>query len=311
DISHKNFGMNKSNYAKLGRKVDSIIHCAAITSHYGNYDDFYKVNVLGTQEMIDFAIRYKIRLNHISTISVSGEYLVDDKDKEEMFTENDFYIGQNYLDNVYVRSKFEAESLVFKSMKEGLDATIFRMGNLTARYIDGQFQLNIAQNAFYNTIKSIIQLGAIPKDLLQQSIELSPIDCCSRAIVDIIHTEEARGRVFHIFNHNKIKIEDLICILNEKGIRVTKLSNEDFGKVVQDAAQNKVKQDALFGIINNMGFIDKTPYNILIIPKSEISQKYLSKVGFKWEPITEQYIGKLIEYMREVNFINKGVSEKC
>ena len=63
------------------------------------------------------------------------------------FSENNLYIGQNYKDNVYVHSKFEAEYLIIEACKNtNLVASIYRIGNLSNIYSDGVFQENALEN---------------------------------------------------------------------------------------------------------------------------------------------------------------------
>lgn len=64
------------------------------------------------------------------------------------FAETDLYIGQP-LDNVYIRSKFEAEKVVYEEILNGLKANVIRIGNLTNRSLDYKFQANYQSNAFY------------------------------------------------------------------------------------------------------------------------------------------------------------------
>ena len=116
--------MEKEQYDFLGNEVDTIIHAAAIVKYYGDYETVKRVNVDGTLNMINFAETFNIKLNHISTLSVTGEYLVENGFIDKTFAEKDFYIGQKFLDNIYVRSKFEGENYVLKAINEGLNATI-------------------------------------------------------------------------------------------------------------------------------------------------------------------------------------------
>ena len=87
--------------------------------HFGTYNLFYNSNVLTVRNLIEFAKESNATLNHISTTSVSGNFLVKN-DITFDYTENDFYIGQNYMDNVYVRSKFEAEAKLFQAQQENV-----------------------------------------------------------------------------------------------------------------------------------------------------------------------------------------------
>ena len=135
DITANGFGLNQDELFKLGNAVNIIINSVAKVSHYGSYSEFYNVNVKSVEKIVDFANTFKKRIFHISTLSVSGNALVDQHyakqnfEKEVRYRENDFYIGQS-LENVYVRSKFEAERKIFDSILNGTDAYILRMGNL-------------------------------------------------------------------------------------------------------------------------------------------------------------------------------------
>ena len=98
--------------------------------------------------VIDFANAFKKKIFHISTLSVSGNSLVDEYyveqkiNKEIDFCEDNFYIGQSF-ENVYIRSKFEAEKRILDAIQKGTDAYILRVGNLMPRREDGKFKENI------------------------------------------------------------------------------------------------------------------------------------------------------------------------
>jgi len=185
DVSLEKFGLSSEDYEVLGRNVSTVIHAAGLVKHYGLYAEFEKANVRGTQEVIAFCRTFRRPMNHVSTISVAGNQLVQASGNGR-FSETELYVGQNYLDNLYVRSKFEAEVHVLKAINSGqLHATIFRVGILTGRYTDGQFQENIATNAFYQKLKSLLELKAIPRDRLHQELEFTPVDACAKGIISI------------------------------------------------------------------------------------------------------------------------------
>ncbi len=305
DVTKLHLGLGEKDYRRLGQKADTIIHSAASVKHYGNYADFQKANVFGTQQMIGFARDFSLTLNHISTVSVSGEYLTEHPDMKKRFTEKDFYIGQNYMDNLYVRSKFEAEKLILKEMEKGLNATIFRMGNLTGRYADGMFQKNITENAFYNRLKSIIDMQAVPKYLLSQEIEFTPVDYAAKLVAVLSTKREPRGRTFHIFNHHKMSIGDLIGLFHAMSMNVIALEKNKFNDYVKMISGNASKRELLTGIINDLSVNeDRLNYQFPIEPDSKITREYIKKYGLEWPEIDSDYIRKIISHMRRVNFIS-------
>ncbi|NLT17505.1 MAG: AMP-binding protein, partial [Clostridiales bacterium] len=142
DVSSRYLGIQKKEWEALGKSVSAVIHCAALTSHIGRAELFTQVNVTGTENVVAFCEQAGASLMHVSTMSVSGTRYTDDPGKNGTFSEDCYYIGQNYLDNEYVKTKFLAEGAVLDAIDRGLDARIFRVGNLTCRYEDAKFQIN-------------------------------------------------------------------------------------------------------------------------------------------------------------------------
>jgi amino acid adenylation domain-containing protein/thioester reductase-like protein len=302
DITLKNFGLSESNYNNIGQKIDIVFHSAALVKHYGNYAEFEKTNVFGTENVIEFSIKFNTKFCHISTMSVSGT-IDENKFNNITFTENDFYIGQNYINNVYVKSKFEAENIVFKAVKNGLNASVFRVGNLTGRYDDGRFQENIKENSFYQVLKSIVELGFIYDEMLEHVFEFTPIDFCSKAIVEIMKENYSSGKVFHIFNHNFIKISDFLNILKTLKINIKIYNNEIFKKHFDEISKEKNKYKAVEGLINYFN-VEKTIGNKKLVKcSSDITLEHLRQMNFYWPEINSLYLEKILNYMRIVGFL--------
>ncbi len=133
DIKYKNLGLTEELQEVLGNKIDTVIHCAALVKHLGKYDEFKKMNLDGTKNVANFCIKYHIGLNHISTTSVSCDFMPLTRTEDTVdFTEENFFIGQNYNENYYIKSKLLTEEYIFQMIKEGsLQANVFRVGNLT------------------------------------------------------------------------------------------------------------------------------------------------------------------------------------
>lgn len=109
------------------------------------------------------------------------------KKKEQKFSEQNLYVGQN-IKGIYTTTKFKAEIAVLEAVSNGLDAQLLRIGNITNRYSDGKFQININDNAFARRIKSFVEIGAFPKYMLTHAIELTPVDVCADAVLKYWNT---------------------------------------------------------------------------------------------------------------------------
>ena len=303
DIAAKQFGLSETDYQQLFQNIDTVIHSAALVKHFGEYQDFQRINIAGTQNICQFS-KGKF-LTHISTTSVSGDYC--ERNRGLKFDESCFDIGQQFDGNYYVQSKFEAEKVIIRHFNEGFDGTIIRVGNLTGRYLDGIFQLNIAENKFYQILKTIISLSVVPESLLATELEFTPVDLCSKAIVKIIKRQDCSNRTYHLFNHNFIKMSEFISILKELGYKLTVVNDQHFYKQVQALSANKDDRDVLFGIITDLNQ-GKLCYDSYVKVDSQITVNYLNRLRFNWPTIDVDYIKKVFEHMEAVQFIKKGIS---
>lgn len=88
----------------LGYDFDYIVHSCALSDVWGEYEDFYKVNVLGTKNMIKFAEKNKNlkRFVHISTPSIYSSF----EDKENI--KENINLPKKFLNN-YSKTKYMAE----------------------------------------------------------------------------------------------------------------------------------------------------------------------------------------------------------
>jgi thioester reductase-like protein len=303
DVTKYRFGLNEKVYEALGHKVELVIHTAAIVKYYGDYEDFRKTNVIGTENVADFCMEFDKPLAHISTLGVSGNYLVAQENPNLKFTENDFFVGQRFMDNVYIRSKFEAESLIYDRMQRGLMACVFRIGNLTGRYSDGHFQQNADENAFYNILRSLIKLGAINDDVLERRVEFTPVDCCSRAILTLLNVQNFPQRVYHVFNHNLITMKRMLEIFKAFDINVTAMGSSEFSSFIDRMVQDDYKNKYLVGIINDLGRNKSLDFSTLVNIDSSITKETLEQLGFIWPEVNEAYLGRIVRYMRASDYL--------
>ena len=306
DIDAPNFGIDISLFNNYLNNFSTVIHTAAIVKHYGSFEDFRKINIDGTKNVVEFAYAYKKRLIHISSISVSGNYLVKQNNKDIDFSENSLYIGQHYSENVYVNSKLEAERIVLSYMQKGLTAQIHRIGILSGRYSDGVFQEKISENAFYNRIKSMVSLGSISEDMLDQSIEFTPVDSCSKAIVSLAKNSICNNKVFHLYDHNLMKVRNLIDLFKNVDININILSKKDFNDFIYNVSLD-TNNTNLNSIINDISYdsnhLLSLNYDFTVNIISDTTQKYLHLLNFDWPNIDDTYVLKILTYMKKVNFI--------
>lgn len=306
DITLENFGLNSIDYEDLAKKIDIVINSAALVKHYGDYEQFNDINVLGTKRLINFCKKYNKKLYHISTASVSGmglpENNIEKNEQVTYFSERDLYKNQN-LNNTYIRTKFEAEKLILENINLGLDACIFRMGNISNRYSDSKFQINVSENAFVNRIKSILKLGVIQEGFKNHATEFAPVDICAKAIINIINTNP-NFTVFHIFNNNLISFIDIIKYLNDLGIDLKFVPDEEFSATVNKFLKNSKLKNEISGIITDLNSNKLFTLNANILLDCDFTVSYLNTINFKWPKINKKYITNYIEYFRKIKYFN-------
>ena len=302
DLSVDNLGLTTDEQETLANKIDCVINSAAIVKHYGYYSDFEKINVTGVKNLIDFCLKYNKKLVQISTISVSGNTLTglginaNNFENAIYFTESDLYINQS-LENVYVRSKFEAEKLILKNIAQNsLNALILRVGNITARYSDGIFQHNANENAFMNRLKAFLTLGIIPDYILSDYIEFTPADKLADCITKSIEYSNNNISVLHLYNDNHLYISDFIKMLPDNLIKV--VSGDEFKNKITNYFDMNKQTDMVSFLSNDMDINKKLIYNSKIKIKNDFSKEFLNKIHFNWPKINEAYIKNILKLLK-------------
>ena len=306
DICQKNFGLSQNDFNILMENIDIIINSAALVKHYGDIETFSSINIEGTKTIINICKEFSKKLYHISTLSVSGLDISNDNDyslEKRIFDETSLYINQK-IDNVYVYTKFEAEKNILEEINNGLNATILRVGNLSNRFSDGMFQMNVSENAFVNRIKSIISLQVIQNSFLNNSLELTPVDLCAEAIIKTVNSDH-NFSVLHIFNTNFVECKKLIEYINNFGYSVNAVSNSEFSSHVTTYINNDNFRNNIAGIITDLNKYKTLNYTSNIEIHGNTSNSLLNSLNFKWPILNELYFEKYLEFFKKINYFSQ------
>ncbi|MBQ3065918.1 MAG: amino acid adenylation domain-containing protein, partial [Clostridia bacterium] len=278
NITQKMLGLSSDDYRRLVGSIKEIYHCAADVRHYAADEAaFLSTNVDGTENMLTLARRADAQFYHMSTCSVSGDNLRKGN-VEAIFTERDYDIGQIWERNIYVKSKFLAEGLVFEAIKEGLRAKIFRVGRLVGRASDGKFQRNPETNAFYLFIKGILSVGAIPCDAAQINIDLMPVDLCAMEIVALAHSS---GTVYHMENAIPATLGEILNTVDDGGILA--VSREAFIEMFRKNCRS-MDNDLLVMVMNNWRIMELRKPKIVVTNDMTIAA--LKEAGFVYPDVS-------------------------
>ena len=301
DISKPNFGLQKDELLKLTNNIDLVINSAANVAHFGIYDNFYNTNVQSVKYIVDFCEEFSKKFYQISTTGVSGKKINPNYNKEKCkaeFYESSLFVGQ-FLDNVYTYTKFEAETIVLDAIAHNVDAYILRLGNLMPRISDSVFQENIKENAFVTKIKAFMELGIIPEYLLNIPLEFTPVDVAAQAIYKIITNPSEQNRIFHVYNHNNITLEQYLDIIKNFGYNIKIVSEAVFKENILKILQDEDRKINLQNIASDLDNNYHLNYNSDITLNSDFTIKYLKKCKFNWPRISKEYLINFIKLIRK------------
>ncbi len=299
NITEPGFNLPLDTYNLLKDNVSYVINCAALVKHYGNYKDFEKINVTAVKNLVSFCEETNKEFYQVSTISVSGNTmtgLVDsfNPNKKIYYGENKLFVGQG-LDNVYVRSKFEAEKFILEEIaQKKLHGVILRVGNLTHRFIDGKFQDNSLDNAFLNRLKAFLYLKEIPESMLDDYIEFSPVDKIAESIVLSMKYYEPSISVLHLYNSKHLYINKLLEFLHELDFTINVVSDIVF----KEHLNNKLltnNSDNVSVLLNDLDENKNLVYKTNLKITNKFTLKFLKKADFEWPEITKDYIQKILK----------------
>jgi thioester reductase-like protein len=251
------------------------------------------VNIESVRHLVTFCLRTGSRLIHISTNSIAGISIDNVPGPEVKLTEQTLYIGQNIDANKYVYSKFKAEELVLDAVAHhGLNAKIMRVGNLSARQKDGEFQINFNTNNFLARLRAYVVIGMVPYQDLDRLFEFSPIDEVARAIMQLAQTPK-ECMVFHPSNTHKQFLSDILTGFAEAGITLKRVENEDYQQVLAQMMDNPDLVTILRPLMAyNMGAGHKTRW---IEADNEYTTQVLYRLGFQWPTTAADYVHRFVD----------------
>jgi len=183
---------------KLCEYIDVVVHSAALSSMWGSYEKFHKANVLSTEHIIAACQAQGVkRLVHISTPSIYPQEL-----GEHLFNVDETFIPKKFI-SLYGQTKYEAEQVVNKAFKDGLETVILR-----PRAIYGRGDYTIMPRllrAYHAGRLKIIGDGENINDLANVS---NVVD----AILLSIHAEDkALGHAFNITDGKHVKMWSVVA----------------------------------------------------------------------------------------------------
>ena len=282
--------------------VSTVINCAALVKHFETGNEIENVNVGGVKNLIEVCKSQNLRFIQVSTISTIRNGVKGEVDENIVPAEKTLYFKQ-MLTNKYVRSKFLAERAILDAVaNDGLNAKIMRVGTLSARYSDGEFQINAGTNSSMGRLKIFAILGQCPFAQMDNLIEFSPIDEAAKVILLLSETPK-ECVIFHPINHHNVAIGDVIRAMQSCGLDIKFVEQEEFQATWQAAEEDPIKANILTSSIAYRSG-DKDA-KVITFPKNNLyTMQILYRMGYGWPMTMWEYIEKFINMLQRLGFFS-------
>ena len=135
---------------------------------------------------------------------------------------------------------------------------------------------------------------------LDQQVEFSPIDKVAEAVVSLSRTDK-RFTVFHATNSHRIEIGDVIQAMNEAGIPVETVTDDEFRRKFSEAMADEKKSSIVSPLIAYQ-VSDKNTVEFMIGYDNSFTTKALYRLGFKWPMTDTAYLDSAIRALDTLSF---------
>ncbi len=277
----------------INRQGLTVVNCVANVKHFSAGNDIEMVNIESVKNLIAFCQRTNSRLIHISTTSIAGLSIDGVPGPDVKLTEQDLWLGQNIDENKYVYSKFVAEDIVLDAISHhGLNAKIMRVGNLSARQRDGEFQINFQTNNFLAMLRAYVVIGMVPYEALNNVFEFSPVDEVARAIM-LLATTPRECVVFHPYNIHRQYLADILNGFADAGIKLRRVETEEFQQALERMTENP---DLVTLLRPLMAYNLSSNHDMRWIKATnEYTSQVLYRFGFQWPPTATRYVHRFVD----------------
>ncbi|MDN4494848.1 NAD-dependent epimerase/dehydratase family protein [Ureibacillus aquaedulcis] len=266
---------------------DVVIHCGALSSVWGKYEDFYNTNVFGTQNMVDAALFYSIkRFVHVSTPSIYFSL----QERSKINVKEDSALPNPAVNN-YAKTKRMAEEVVDEAFNHGLPTITIR-----PRALFGPGDNAIIPRLIKTNQKSglpFIDGARILTDITYVENVVDAICLC------LFSDERTLGKKYNITNGEPMYLNELlekVFLLLGQPIKKKEMKYE----TILLAASFLEKTYRLFNIKKEPII---TPYTVTVLAHSQTLNIDAAKteLGYKPRISVEEGINKFAEWWNTQN----------
>ncbi len=243
DKAASNLGLDPQNWQRLTEIVDLVIDSAALVNGVLPYRELFEPNVMGTAELIRFALTNKLKpYGYVSTADVGRQI------EPSAFTEDaDIRVAsptraiEASLGNGYGTSKWAGEVLLREANDLcGLPVAVFRCDMILAETAYAG-QLNVS-DMFTRMVLSVVATGVAPASFYELGDDGArqrahfdglPVDFVAEAVATLGLRLVDGFDTYHVMNPHDdgIGLDEYVDWLIEAGYRIDRI--DDFGEWLQ------------------------------------------------------------------------------
>ncbi|NVO08913.1 MAG: amino acid adenylation domain-containing protein [Bacteroidales bacterium] len=214
DICKPSLGISKYEYLKLCSEIDVVFHNATMMNHQADYYNLKQSNVLGTIELLRFAMREKIKpIHYTSTLAVFSPISGSGSPNNEYSTIDN---EKHLISDGYASSKWVAEKIIHLAKERGFPINTNRLGLVTGDIMEGRSD---EKQWFYMLLQSCVQLNKSFFGLPKSRFGITPVDFTVKAIVSLALNDKYLNGIYHICNPEEIMIEKLLQLYSGDDIK--------------------------------------------------------------------------------------------
>lgn len=302
DLSVENFGLSTARFYDLSTVIDCIIHNGALVNFSYPYVSLKAANVGGTITSLKLATTHRLKAVHfISTLSTVPS---PDVPGTRVISERKLGKAGDDLHGGYTQTKWVAERLVTLASERGVPCTIVRPGRITGHRDTGACNVDDFLNLF---LKGCIQMGSAP--LLDMPCEMTPVDFCARAIVEIAlrHFRSAKGSyplgVFHLTNKSAMPWDEFVALaVKHGGYRTMRMMPYSQWRQEQLLTLNNESHCCIIPLVPMFGEDFESEVSPMDISVARL-QALLGPAGLHCPPTDATLVSTYIRYFLETGFL--------
>jgi amino acid adenylation domain-containing protein/thioester reductase-like protein len=204
NLAKPRLGLSADLWTELTSECDAVLHIGALVNFLFDYGAHRAANVLGTVEILRFALTGRPKaVHHVSTLGVL--------DKEAVRNSNPVSEGFDPTAAAvpttgYSRSKWVAERLLLEARRRGAPITLYRLGEVMPAADNGYPNRRALSHLL---LCAVHRLGVRPATPMQT--DYTPVDYVADRLVAGLGDPAVRGRALHVFHSARVDLGGLLA----------------------------------------------------------------------------------------------------